>query len=184
MTSSRFEQAILAIDEANAADPNSIWFEGKEHNKELLHSELMTKWVANLNPEAEEAQLLAARASHLRRWELARNSYEPGRAGYLKWRKDQAKRHFEDVSQILASVGYEQDIIERVGQIIQKKNLKTDAQVQIHEDALCLVFVSTQLEEFKSKVETTKLDDILKKTLNKMSQKAREIALAMVEGQL
>ena len=44
---------------------------------------------------SRETLLLAARAHHLRRWELPRDSYPVGRAGYLRWRRDQkaAPRH-------------------------------------------------------------------------------------------
>ena len=71
----RFDEAIAAIDAANAADPAT-----------LAHAALVTGWVRRLDPDAGELQLLAARACHLRRFEHPRSSYPEGRAGYLRWR--------------------------------------------------------------------------------------------------
>ena len=48
--------------------------------KEQAHAEMMSEWVARLDPDADEAQLLAARAHHLRRWAIPRAEL-PRRAG-------------------------------------------------------------------------------------------------------
>ena len=76
--SDRFAAAIAAIDRANAADPNRLVVDGVSRPKEQAHAELMTAWVQRLDPGADEAQLLAARAHHLRRWELPRRTYPAG----------------------------------------------------------------------------------------------------------
>ena len=55
------------------------------------------------------------------------------------------KQHAEEVAGILADVGYDDDTIDRVQRIIRKEGLGTDPAVQVHEDALCLVFLETQL---------------------------------------
>ena len=107
----------------------------------------MTEWLARLDPDADDAQLLAARAHHLRRWTLPRSTYPEGRAGYLRWRTALKKQHAEEVAAILADVGYDAATIDRVQRIIRKEGLGTDPQVQTHEDALCLVFLETQLAE-------------------------------------
>lgn len=178
MSQTQFEEAIKLIDLKNDDDPERISHQGTTHKKEQLHSELMTQWVKELDPSATEAQLIAARANHLRRWELARSDYTKGRKGYLQWRKEQAKRHSDLVREILEQVKYEEDVIVRVGEIIEKKNLKSDAQIQTHEDALCLVFLETQqdslmarlLEEEESgEAAEIKLQEILEKTFKKMS---------------
>lgn len=175
----QFEEAIKLIDAKNADDPEQITYHGTIYKKEQLHSELMTRWVKELEPEATEAQLIAARANHLCRWELPRDDYPKGKGGYLKWRKEQARRHSELVGKILTQVGYSQDVITRVGEIIEKKNLKSDSQVQTHEDALCLVFLETQQESLKERLvkeEASQADAkflaILEKTLKKMSSVA------------
>ena len=102
MAASGFEQAIVAIDAANADDPNTIEVRGEVRPKELAHAELMTEWLARLDPDADEAQRLAARAHHLRRWTLPRALFPEGRAGYLRWRTVLKKQHAEEVGAILA----------------------------------------------------------------------------------
>src|SRR3546814_10021826 len=68
----------------------------------------MVAWVQRLDPTADEAQLLAARASHLRRWSIARTSYPEGRAGYLRWRSDLRKQHAAEVTEILTTARSEE----------------------------------------------------------------------------
>lgn len=173
MTSERFAAAIEAIDRANADDPTTIVVDGVERAKEQAHAELMTTWVTRLDPAAGEQQLLAARAHHLRRWTLPRDAYPAGRAGYLRWRAEQKRRHAEDVGAILRDCGYADDEIERVQCVIAKKGLGTDAAVQVHEDALCLVFLETQLGQLVSRLGEEKSVEVLRKTLGKMSEEGR-----------
>jgi hypothetical protein len=162
----RFERAIAAIDAANAEDPN---------DKELRHSELATTWVRRLRPDAGEALLLAVRAHHIRRWVIPRTSYPEGRAGYLRWRRDLQKSHAADVAVILSGEGYDDATIGRVQDIVRKRNLAHDPEVQTFEDALCLVFVEDQLAEFSTRVDEDKLADIVEKTLEKMSPEGRRL---------
>lgn len=174
--SERFDQAIAAIDAVNATDPTVIVIDGVEAPKELGHARLVTEWVRRLDPDADEAQLLAARAHHLRRWAIPRKSYPEGRAGYLRWRTEQKKRHVEDVAVILAGVGYDERTIDRVQTIIGKQGRSTDRDVQTHEDALCLVFLSTQLRALADDLGEDRTIEVLRKTAAKMSGGALEIA--------
>jgi hypothetical protein len=169
MADLRFEQAVAAIDAANADDPHTIEVRGEVRPKELAHAELMTEWLARLDPEADEAQRLAARAHHLRRWSLPRASHPEGRAGYLRWRTALKKQHAEEVVGILARVGYDDATIARVQTIIRKEHLATDPQVQTHEDALCLVFLETQLAATVDDLGDDKMLDVIAKTAAKMS---------------
>ena len=177
--SSRLAQAFAAIDAANAADPNTITYGGEEQPKELCHSRLATEWLDRLAPEATEAQKLAARAHHLRRWEIPRDSYPKDRAGYLRWRTELGRFHAEETAKLLDEAGYDAETIERVKAIIRKRNLKGDSEVQTHEDVLCLVFLSTQLDMLAADLETEKLIEVLAKSLNKMSEEGRQQALRL-----
>ena len=179
MSDQRFDQAIAAIDAANADDPAHIVVRGVERPKELAHAELMTEWVRRLRPDASEALLLAARAHHIRRWTVPRTSYPEGRAGYLKWRRDLHGVHAEEVGGILANAGYDQATVARVQEIVKKRNLAHDPDVQVLEDALCLVFLETQFHELAAKTEADKMVDITRKTLAKMSDEGKRFALAM-----
>jgi hypothetical protein len=150
-----------------------------ERPKELAHSELVTEWVRRLAPDASEPLLLAARAHHLRRWTIPRSSYPEGRAGYLKWRKALHEQHARDVGEILTDVGYDDDTIERVQTLVRKRGLGKDAEVQVLEDALCLVFVETQMHDLAARVEPDKMLDVVRKTLVKMSPEAIDLALEL-----
>jgi hypothetical protein len=175
----RFERAIAAIDAANADDPNTIVVDGVHRPKELAHAELMSAWVTRLKPDASEALRLAARAHHIRRWAVPRDSYPEGRAGYLRWRRDLHERHAADVGAILERAGYDGATTARVQAIVRKRNLARDPEVQVLEDALCLVFVETQFEDLAAKLERSKLLDVVRKTLDKMSAAGRDAALAL-----
>jgi hypothetical protein len=165
----RLAAAVAAIDAANADDPSTIEVHGEVRPKELAHAELMSAWVLRLDPTATEAQLLAARAHHLRRWTLPRSSYPDGRAGYLRWRTALRKQHAEEVAAILADLGYDEATVARVQQIVRKEGLGTDPQVQVHEDALCLVFLETQLAATVDRLGDDKMVDVIAKTAAKMS---------------
>jgi hypothetical protein len=165
----RFERAIAAIDAANAEDPNEIEVRGTLRPKELAHAELMTEWVGRLDPGASEAQLLAARAHHLRRWSSPRASYPEGRAGYLRWRTALKAQHAEEVAEILVATGYDAGTIDTVQRIIKKQGLGKDPQVQVHEDALCLVFLETQLAATTDQLGDEHMLDVIRKTAAKMS---------------
>lgn len=165
----RLAAVLAAIDEANRDDPHTIVVDGVERPKELTHAEMMTRWVRRLDPDCSEAQLIAARAHHLRRWAIPRDSYPPGRAGYLRWRTALKKQHAEDVGRIMRDAGYGAEEIERVQAIVTKRGLGTDPEVQVHEDALCLVFLETQLDDLVARFDEDKVVDILRKTARKMS---------------
>jgi hypothetical protein len=168
----RFDRAIAAIDAANADDPNTILVRGELRPKELAHAELVSAWVVSLQPDASEALRLSARAHHLRRWTVPRTSYPEGRAGYLRWRRDLHEQHAREVGEILGGVGYDDDTIARVQDLVRKRGLGKDPEVQTLEDALCLVFLETQFDDLAARLDRDKLDGVVDKTLKKMSPDA------------
>jgi hypothetical protein len=137
--------------------------------KELAHAELVCEWVARLVPDAGEALRLAARAHHLRRWAIPRKDYPEGRVGYLRWRRALQVFHAEEVARLLAGAGYGEDMIARVCDLVRKRGLGRDSEVQALEDALCLVFLETQLGDLRERFDRDKVIDILRKSLRKMS---------------
>jgi len=175
----RLGRAFAAIDAANGADPARITVRGKERPKELAHAELVTEWVRRLEPGPAEPLLLAARAHHLRRWTIPRSSYPAGRSGYLRWRKALHEQHAREVAEILVNVGYDDMTIARVQDLVRKRRLGADDEVQVLEDALCLVFVETQLHDLAQRVEAEKMVDVIRKTIKKMSPRAVELALTL-----
>jgi len=165
----RFAGASAAIDAANDDDPVRIVVDGVERPKELVHADVVLRWVVELDPEADEYQRLAARAHHLRRWVVPRTDYPDGRGGYLRWRTDHKKRQADEVAQILAAHGYTSDEIDRVAGIVAKRALGSDPAVQTHEDALCLAFLELQLDAVASQLGDVRTVEVLRKTIAKMS---------------
>ncbi len=180
MSSERFRAAIAAIDGANSADPNTLTINGVSRPKELAHAEMMTNWVTVLAGEPSEALLLAARAHHIRRWEMPRSSYPEGRGGYLRWRIDLHDIHANHAATILRDAGYDEETVERVKTLIHKRGLGKDAEVQVLEDALCLVFLETQFDELSGRLAGPKIAEIIRKTWRKMSEQGQARALEVV----
>ncbi|HEY8940575.1 MAG TPA: DUF4202 family protein, partial [Cellvibrio sp.] len=75
--------------------------------------------------------------------------------------------------------GYDESTITRVKDLLLKRSLKRDEEVQALEDVICLVFIEFYLEDFASKHDEAKLIDIIRKTWNKMSAKGHEAALKL-----
>ncbi|HMV45846.1 MAG TPA: DUF4202 domain-containing protein [Leptospiraceae bacterium] len=174
-----FKQAIVEFDKANSLDPNLITIGDEQKPRELAYSEWLSDWVQRLNPNASEPLQLAARCQHLKRWEIPRSKYPDGLKGYTKWKKELAEFHAQEGEKILKKIGYDPATIERVKEINLKKNLKSDSEVQTIEDALCLVTLAYQIEDFSKKHSDEKMIEIIRKTWGKMSNKAREEALKL-----
>jgi limonene-1,2-epoxide hydrolase len=178
----RFARAVAAIDAANAADPNVVSVRDRRGPKEVVHAELVTEWVHRLRPDASEALLLAARGHHLRRWTVPRDSYPAGRAGYLRWRTALHEQHATELGALLHDAGYDDATVARVQAIVRKERLATDPEVQTFEDALCLVFLETQLTDVASRLEPATLRRVLAKTAAKMSDDGRAAIAELVLG--
>jgi hypothetical protein len=175
----RLERVLAAIDAANAADPHTIVVGGEVRPKEQAHAEMMTRWVRELAPDCSDEQLIAARAHHLRRWAIARDAYPRDRGGYLRWRTALRRQHADDVAAIMRDAGYGDEAIGRVQAIVRKQGLGHDPAVQVHEDALCLVFLETQLDELAGQLDEDKMVDVLRKSAAKMSPAGLEAALTV-----
>jgi hypothetical protein len=168
-----FARAVAAIDAGNAADPNVIFVRGRTGPKEILHAELVTEWVERLAPDAGEALRLAARGHHYRRWTVPRASAPAGRAGYLRWRKSLQEQHARELGELLTQAGYEAEVIARVQAIVRKEGLAHDTEVQALEDALCLVFLETQLADVAARLGADTLTRVVVRTARKMSDAGR-----------
>lgn len=179
MNVNRFQNALQRIDAANAKDPNKVVIDDTIVAKELLYSDRMLNRLMDFAPDASEAIQIAAKGQHICRWEIARNTYPMDRVGYLKWREALKKFHASKTTSILKEVGYENAFIDRVCFLIEKKLLKKDAETQLLEDVICLVFLEYYLEEFILKHDTEKLKNIIIKTWNKMSEKGQKTAFTL-----
>lgn len=181
MTQQIFQAALAAFDRANAEDPNMEMSEGREYPKELLYALRMTEMQERYVPEASEAVKLAVRAQHIQRWMSPRSAYPMDRTGYLQWRTGLYKFHAETAGELMKQAGYDDEMIARVRTIISKKGLKINAETQLMEDVVDLVFIEYYMIGFASahpEYDEDKWIQIIKKTWQKMSPRAHEFALS------
>ena len=174
--SEKYKDAIRKFDEANSQDPNIESIDGEAIPKELLYSIRMTERLNQFEGDADEALRLAVRCQHICRWEIPREGYEMNRTGYLKWRNDLKLFHSNKAESILSEVGYDEETIQNVKFLLEKKQLKKNEMTQTLEDVICLVFLEFYFDKFSEKYAEDKLTDILRKTWNKMSTRGQESA--------
>lgn len=170
----KLDAVIAAIDAANAADPDKS--EGAPAT--LLYGQRMTEELARLYPDASEILQIAVRGQHIERWTSPRDSYPEGREGYLTWRRDLGAFHARRVAEIMEAAGYDAESIAETGRMLRKEGIKRDAEVQALEDVICFVFLRWYFAPFAEGRSPEELERIVSKTARKMSEDARQRALA------
>jgi len=175
----QFEDAIVLIDTANAADPNSDSFEGEDHPKELIYGRRMTAWMERVAPDAEETLKLAARAQHIRRWEIPRTEYPEGKKGYHLWRTTLYGFHADKAAEIMRECGYDDGAVDKTRQLLLKKNLRSNTDMQTLEDVICLVFLENYFLDFSRKHDEEKMIGIIQRTWAKMTERGHKFALTL-----
>ena len=178
--SKRFVDTVAAIDAINAQDPRRmIDDKGRPGPYEVIYAQRLTDWALKLDEKASERLLLAARAQHIARWTVHRNTYPEGRNGYLRWREDLKHFHAEKAASVMAKTGYDEETIHIVKQLIRKELFPDHPESRVLEDALCLLFIESQLADFARGKTEQKSIDVLRKTWMKMTPTARNIARSM-----
>lgn len=173
----RLHNVLEAIDAVNAQDPVA--------GRALLYGQRMSARLEAFALGASDALQIAARAQHIERWIVPRDSYPIDRIGYLKWRKDLQHHHAQRTGGLMAAAGYGEDEIARVGALLRKEGLKSNADTQTLEDVICLVFLEHEAPEFIAKHDDAKVSDILAKTARKMSARGlAEIAALPLSARL
>lgn len=175
---SALDATITAIDAANADDPRRVG--GRAF--EALYAERMSARLAAIYPDASDLLKIAARAQHLRRWEIPRADYPQGRRGYNDWRRACRERHARLTGEIMRLQGYDDAAIAHVGVLLRKEQLKKDPESQALENVAAVVFLEHYFDEFLEKYasyDDEKIVDILGKTLCKMSPRGHKAALAL-----
>lgn len=175
----RLKATLAAFDEANLQDPNTELVNGNAVAKEWIYAQRMSEHLHKFCESPSEALQLAARSQHICRWKIPRNAYPMDRSGYKKWRLDLAQMHGDIAGEIMATHGYDETMISRVKDLLLKRSLKRDDEVQTLEDVVCLVFIEYYLEYFAGKHDEDKLIDIIRKTWNKMSSHGHAAALKL-----
>jgi hypothetical protein len=79
----------------------------------------------------------------------------------------------------MKEVGYDDGQIGALRSILLKEGLRTNSDMQTMENALCLVFLEFQYEDFLDLHDEEKMIRILKKSWGKMSEPGRQAALGL-----
>ena len=179
MNSERLQHLLEQIDRLNQDDPTTESIDGKPLPRELAYAQRVTAWVLRLAPNASEWLRIAARGQHVCRWTIPREQYSRTRAGYLRWRETLKTFHAKTVAELMRQAGYAQEDLQRVESLILKKRPADDPEMQALEDALCLVFLETQLADTRAKVPDETMREVIRKTWKKMSEHGRQAALTL-----
>ncbi|QSA95510.1 DUF4202 domain-containing protein [Methylococcus sp. EFPC2] len=179
MSEERLDRALSMIDQANGEDPERENWQGQDYPRALLYGLRMSAWLEKLTPEPNDAQRIAARAQHIRRWTVPRDSYPATREGYLQWRSFLYRFHAEQAAAIAHENGYPESVVAAVKKMVGKQGIKQDAEVQLIEDVACLVFLEHYFPDFAEGYDEEKLIGIVRKTWRKMSDQARQAALQL-----
>ena len=181
-SSKKYLAVIEKIDAANARDPRRVELDGQDLAFETVYTQHMMEVLKRLYPDAGELLHIAARAQHIERWTIPRDTYPEGREGYNKWRFELRALHAKIVGAFMADEGYEEGDIELVGQYLQKQRLKKEADSQALENVVDVVFLEFYWDDFATKYshyDDDKMIDIVGKTLRKMSSHGHKAALAL-----
>jgi hypothetical protein len=181
MTQAAYEQAVNLIDSANSEDPNIEHAEGKDWPKELLYSLRMSNMLERYKSDADHVIKLAIRGQHIQRWQSPRSAYPMDRQGYHKWRSDLYTFHADKVGHLMHDAGFSDADIARAKRAVAKVGIKSNADTQLLEDVVGLVFIEHYMLDFAAKhpeYSEQKWIDIIRKTWMKMSEDARAFVLA------
>lgn len=152
---------------------------GKEGPRDLLFTERVVHWIGILQEHPSESLLLAAWGHNLYRWRLPRDSYPMTTVGYHKWRRAQAVLSADEVSKILEDEAIAAETVQKVRELILKTHFPQDPDSQVLEDADCLAFLELKFEDYIPEWDEEKTVRILKGTLEKMTPRARKLALTI-----
>ena len=174
----KFQQAIARFDELNALDPVTEMYEEKILPKELIYGQRMSKMLNRFTPDASEELQLAVRCQHIQRWQIPRASYPMTKTGYHQWRNQLKNFHADIAQSVLKDVGYDDILVSRVCSLVRKDPVQDDDddEAKTLEDVVVLVFLESYLGEFVAShadYEIAKFQDILVKSLRKMSKEGR-----------
>jgi hypothetical protein len=173
----RFANAVALFDDVNAQDPNRE----DDQPRELLYAQRMSAMLARYAPDANEAVALAVRAQHIERWRVPRSSYPMTKEGYYRWRTGLYVFHADRAAELMQQAGYAEDMQARVKAAVGKVGLRSNPETQRVEDVASLVFIEHYMKDFaagKPDYDEARWLGIIRKTWNKMSERAHAFALS------
>jgi hypothetical protein len=176
VSDTRLLRALDSFERVNSLDPRRQQFQGLDRPRELVFSERVSHWLLRLAPDASVTVRLAAAGHTLRRWDIPRDHYPYDTAGYHAWRDATAAHSATVADALLRPIGYPDELIQRVGRLVRRKDFPRDPDAQLLEDADCLAFLELKLADYLHQWDEDKLARILHGAWNKMSEQARTLA--------
>lgn len=174
---SRLQEAIARLESCLQEDPREAVIAGVRGPRDFLFTRRCLDWIQKLTPSPGEDLLVATWGHVLYRWQIARDGYPKTPDGYHNWRGAQSRLAAVEVEKILRGIRYDESAIAHVRELILKTTFPKDPDSRILEDATCLVFLETKLEDYRAEWEQEgKMVRILKGTWRKMTPRARELA--------
>ena len=162
-------------DERRITDPET----GLAGPHEIVYSKRMLHWLGVLSENPSNELRVAVYAQHIGRFHRPRKSYPEGRSAYLQWKTSLLQYHASLTAGILEKEGCPPEFVERVSRLLRKQGLGRDPETQTLEDCACLVFLELFYLDFAPTQDKAKLAGIVKKTLGRMSEAARQHAMRL-----
>lgn len=173
----RLRRTLERIDEENSRDPNRTLYNGEQMPAAWVYGHRMSGWLFKLQAEPNPELQIAARAQHICRWEIPRETYPANRKGYLDWRVRMYDYHAEKTLAIMQELGWDEETSQyQVNFYLHKRCLATNRDVQYLEDCACLIFIEHELDAFMREHREQKVMRIVQKTWDKMTEQGhREV---------
>ena len=175
----RLRRTLERIDEENMQDPTKESWEHGDMPSAWVYGQRMTAWLHKLTPEPSQELQIAARAQHIRRWDVPRDTFPANRKGYLDWRVRMYDYHAEKALAIMQELGWDEDAQYQVNFYLHKRCLQTNREVQFLEDCACLIFIQYQLLDIAREHREQKVTRIIQKTWDKMTEQGHREVFAI-----
>ena len=174
----RHEQAVAAIDAANADDPTPS-VARRVPPQRAAPRRADDALGAPAGPRPDRGPAAGGPGHHLRRWALHRSAYPEGRAGYLRWRKGvQPAPPGRAVAAILADLGTTRSVAQ-VQEIIRRQGRPGDRPAGAGARARCAWCSSRRSSALADRLGDDKTVEVVRRTIAKMSPRGRSEALEL-----
>ena len=149
---SRLDATLAAIDAANADDPRAAsQTEDSDTAFEELYARAHERALYAVYPEASDLLQIAARAQHLRRWEISREDLSRRAPGLQRVAQDLPRASCGARGRDHAGPRLERGEAAHVGVLIRKEQLKKEPESQALENIAAIVFLEHYFDDFLAK---------------------------------
>lgn len=170
-----YTKATEEIEKAHSADPTKEPENGQAYPAEFLYGRRMLKILDMIIPDSSYTLKLAAQFQHFKRWSIPRGSYPYDKRGYHQWRRVVMEYQLQETHKLLSEIHMGDVDRNTIINALKNQGDKSNVDAQILVDTSCLVFIKWYMEGFAVKHESDKVQDIMKKTMRKMTENGRNL---------